>query len=146
MADRERNRIELSYDPDGDMLEIVVEGEAAVTYPTENKNVMVRVDDSGAVVGVMVSGVSSLGEQPFDLKLAAAVSSRMVTTNVAANEMGISVRRLQALLNQGRVRGAERVGRDWLVPAPTELVPGSRGPVGVAMEGKRVPKTAVRSH
>ncbi|MBM3932741.1 MAG: DUF2283 domain-containing protein [SAR202 cluster bacterium] len=133
MVETEEAQFELSYDPDGDMLEFLVPGKAAVTYPTSNEHVMVRIDSDGRVVGVMVRGVSAMGEAPFDLKLSSIVASkRKVTTSVAAREMGISVRRLQALLQQGRVEGAERVGRDWLVPLPAEVRPGLRGPQGVA--------------
>lgn len=108
MVSDKRAAMELSYDPDGDMLEILFEMKGAVTEPTEHENVMIRVDENGNVVGVMVSGVSSLGKEPFELKLAPSASARMVTTDVAANEMGVSVRRLQTLLTQGRVKGAER--------------------------------------
>jgi excisionase family DNA binding protein len=40
----------------------------------------------------------------------------VLTTKQAAAALGVSLRRVQALINAGRLK-AERVGRDWLIPA-----------------------------
>ena len=50
----------------------------------------------------------------------------------AAIELGISDRRMRQLARDGRVRGATKTGHEWLIPTPVEVIPGSRGPVGVA--------------
>jgi hypothetical protein len=42
--------------------------------------------------------------------------------------MGVSARRARALIASGRVEGAVKVGRDWLIPVSARVVPGSRGP------------------
>lgn len=42
--------------------------------------------------------------------------------------MGVSARRVRALIATGRVEGAVKVGRDWLIPVSARVVPGSRGP------------------
>ena len=39
---------------------------------------------------------------------------------------------VQQLLTQGRIVGAQRVGRSLAIPAPVQLLPWSGGPVGVA--------------
>jgi excisionase family DNA binding protein len=52
----------------------------------------------------------------------------MLSTADAAARLGISQRRLQALLKEGRVKGAERVGRAWLIPDNPQVIGGSRGP------------------
>ena len=50
----------------------------------------------------------------------------------AANRLGVSERSVRQLAGEGRVRGATKAGAEWLIPTPVELVPGRRGPVGVA--------------
>ena len=40
-----------------------------------------------------------------------------ITIEEAANQWGISVRRVQALCKEGRIQGAIRLGRDWRIPA-----------------------------
>jgi hypothetical protein len=53
---------------------------------------------------------------------------KRVTTEQAAEDNGISVRYLQRLCVEGRVPGAERVGRAWLVPASFKWERLPRGP------------------
>ena len=56
----------------------------------------------------------------------------------AADDLGITRTRLLRLLIEGRVKGAKKIGRDWVIPTPIELIPGSRGPAGVAgRKGKK---------
>ena len=55
-----------------------------------------------------------------------------VTVKQAAIRLGVSERRVRQLARDGRVRGATKTGAEWLIPAPVEVVPGKRGPVGVA--------------
>jgi|HubBroStandDraft_6_1064221.scaffolds.fasta_scaffold2053169_2 excisionase family DNA binding protein len=43
----------------------------------------------------------------------------LITTATAAAELGVSVRRVQALISAGRLR-ATQLGRDWLI-APRDL-------------------------
>lgn len=53
--------------------------------------------------------------------------------------LGISERRVRQLARDGRVRGATKAGAEWLIPTPVDVVPGKRGPAGVA---GRVPAAA----
>lgn len=39
-----------------------------------------------------------------------------VTTAEAAVSLGLTVRRVQAMLNAGKFVGAQKFGRDWLIP------------------------------
>ena len=39
---------------------------------------------------------------------------------------------MRQLAGEGRVRGASKADAEWLVPTPVELIPGRRGPIGVA--------------
>jgi len=62
------------------------------------------------------------------------VWTRQLTTREAAAALGVTPRRVVQLIAEGRIRGAERRGRDWLVPVdrgglPRVLLP-DRAPGG----------------
>ena len=42
------------------------------------------------------------------------MSKKIITTKVAAEMLGVTVRRVQALIKDGRLQ-AEKLGRDWVV-------------------------------
>lgn len=52
----------------------------------------------------------------------------ITTVAEAAHELGVSERRVRALCAEGRVVGARRIGRDWVIPRPIRVLPGVRGP------------------
>jgi excisionase family DNA binding protein len=39
---------------------------------------------------------------------------KLITTKEAAKELGVTVRRVQALIKAGRLR-AQKMGRDWII-------------------------------
>ena len=41
----------------------------------------------------------------------------IMTTSKAAEALGITPRRIQQLLKAGRIKGADKPGRDWIIPA-----------------------------
>ena len=45
------------------------------------------------------------------------------TADRAAEERGVSPRRMRQLLQQGRIQGAVRIGRQWCVPLPVVVLP-----------------------
>lgn len=51
-----------------------------------------------------------------------------LTIREFAQRLDITARRARALAASGRVEGAVKVGRDWLIPAATRVAPGTRGP------------------
>ena len=64
----------------------------------------------------------------------------LISTDEAAKLLGISTRRIRTLLQQDRVKGATKVGRQWLIPTPVEILPPSRKTsksVGVGIAVKR---------
>ena len=63
---------------------------------------------------------------------APAIDVANVTVREAANRLGVSERRVRKLARDGRLRGALKTGAEWLIPTPVEMIPGRRGPVGVA--------------
>ena len=60
------------------------------------------------------------------------VAQTYISSQQAAAEIGVSRRRMGQFLAAGRVVGAKRVGRAWIVPSPVKLTPGRRGPSGAA--------------
>ena len=46
-----------------------------------------------------------------------------VTAQRAAADRGISLTRIRQLLLQGRVEGAVKFGRQWLIPTPVLILP-----------------------
>lgn len=54
--------------------------------------------------------------------------TRFATVAEAAEELKVTTMRIRHLLQQGRIRGARKIGREWLIPLPMEVTPGSRGP------------------
>jgi hypothetical protein len=63
-------------------------------------------------------------------------TSHLLTMHEFARRLGVSARRARALAASGRVEGAVKVGRDWLIPASARVVPGTRGPRSRAAEGE----------
>ncbi|NEN91793.1 MAG: hypothetical protein F6K48_23975 [Okeania sp. SIO3H1] len=71
----------------------------------------------------------------------------IVTTTQAAFLLNISTGRLRTLLNQGRVQGAHKIKRLWMIPlnhrGMPEIKSGSRGPEGTWNKLRRKAKTIV---
>jgi len=59
----------------------------------------------------------------------------LLTIRELALRLGVTARRARALAASGRVEGAVKVGRDWLIPIATRVAPGRRGPRARAAEG-----------
>ncbi|MGK7918457.1 MAG: DNA-binding protein, partial [Trichodesmium sp.] len=70
-----------------------------------------------------------------------------VGTTEAAFLLNISTARLRLLLRQGRLQGAKKVKRFWVIPLNSrgmpEITPGSRGPQGTWNKGRRKGKTFI---
>lgn len=49
--------------------------------------------------------------------------TKQVNTEGAAEELGLSLSRTRALLRTGRLVGAEKIGRDWIIPSPVLVDP-----------------------
>ena len=52
----------------------------------------------------------------------------LVSGKQAASELGVSHRRIQRLCQDGRIKGALKVARDWIIPSPVKVVSGTKGP------------------
>ena len=50
-----------------------------------------------------------------------------MTVAELAAELGVSVRRARALCAAGRIEGAQKLGRDWIIRTPWRMTPGVPG-------------------
>ena len=53
-------------------------------------------------------------------------ASPMLTTADASAILGVTPQQVRTLCQRGRIRGAIRHGRDWLIPDPPERLPPPR--------------------
>ena len=129
-------KVFVSYDHEGDMLEVLWAFREGYFTPTEDERILKRLDDDGEVIGFMIHDMSTLKQpEPIEFELtseAPAADVANVTVREAAIRLGVSERRVRKLARDGRVRGAAKTGAEWLIPTPVEVIPGKRGPVGVA--------------
>lgn len=124
------------YDDEGDMLEVLWGFREGYFTPTDDERILKRLDDDGEVIGFLIHDMSTLKQpDPVEFELASEASAddvANVTVRQAALELGVSERRVRQLAGEGRIQGATKVGTEWLIPTPVELVPARRGPIGVA--------------
>ena len=134
-------KVFVSYDHEGDMLEVLWAFREGYFTATDDERILKRLDDDGQVIGFLIHEMSTLKEpSPVEFELASEAPAddvANVTVREAANRLGVSERRVRKLARDGRIRGALKTGAEWLIPTPVEMIPGKRGPVGVA--GRVVP-------
>jgi hypothetical protein len=56
---------------------------------------------------------------------------RYLTASEAAQAWHVSPRRVRQLASTDRIPGAQKMGRDWLIPPEASITPKNRGPKGV---------------
>jgi uncharacterized protein YuzE len=61
--------VKMWFDPEADFLEVVFEQKPGYSRPTENDQVMERVDEAGNVIGFSILRVSSLKNLPLEVAL-----------------------------------------------------------------------------
>ena len=129
-------KVFVSYDHEGDMLEVLWAFREGYFTPTDDERILKRLDDNGEVIGFLIQEMSTLNEpSPVEFELASEAPDddvANVTVREAAVRLGVSQRRVRKLARDGRMRGAVKAGAEWLIPTPVEVIPGRRGPVGVA--------------
>ena len=122
-------------DSEGDLLEVGWSIEKGYFTETDDERVLKRVNLDGEVIGFMVQGVRSMKGSFIDLDIGREQPTGSVdnlTVKGAADELGVTEARVRQLASQGRIEGAHKVGRDWIIPRPVEVRPGTRGPAGAA--------------
>ena len=129
-------KVFVSYDHEGDMLEVLWAFREGHFTPTDDERVLKRLDDDGEVIGFLIHEMSTITDpSPIEFELAPEAPAddvANVTVKEAANGLGVSERRVRKLARDGRVRGATKAGGEWLIPTPVDVIPGRRGPAGVA--------------
>ncbi len=76
-------------------------------------------------------------------------TEELIGTTEAAFLLNISAVRLRQLLQQGRVVGAYKQGRRWVIPLTKgmpKIKPGSRGPKGTWGKRRRTAETRIHIH
>ncbi len=61
--------VKMWFDPEADFLEVTFEQKPGFFRPTENDQVMEKVDEAGNVLGFSVLRVSSLKKVPLEVEL-----------------------------------------------------------------------------
>lgn len=129
-------KVFVSYDHEGDMLEVLWALREGYFTPTNDDRILKRLDDDGEVIGFLIHEMSTLDQaNPVEFELASEAPAgdvANVTVREAAVRLGVSERRVRKLARDGRLRGAVKAGAEWLIPTPVEVIPGKRGPSGVA--------------
>ena len=129
-------RVSVWYDDEGDMLEVLWAFREGYFSPTGDERILKRINDDGEVIGFLIHDVSSLKQtSPIEFELTSespADDVANVTVRQAAIRLGVSERRVRKPAGDGRVRGATKAGGEWLIPTPVDVIPGRRGPAGVA--------------
>ena len=125
-------KVFVSYDHDGDMLEVLWVFREGYFAPTDDERILKRLDDDGEVIGFLIHEMSTITEpSPVEFELTSETAEddvANVTVREAAIRLGVSERRVRKLARDGRVRGAMKTGAEWLIPTPVEVIPGRRGP------------------
>ncbi|MGH8469366.1 MAG: helix-turn-helix domain-containing protein [Gammaproteobacteria bacterium] len=63
----------------------------------------------------------------------------LLTVPEAAQRLGVTRQWVLALCAQGRVRGAKKIGRQWLIPAGAKVDPPPPKPAGRPLRTKQIP-------
>jgi len=61
--------VKMWFDPEADFLEVIFDQKPGYFRPTDNDQVMERVDEDGNVIGFSVLRVSSLKKAPLEVAL-----------------------------------------------------------------------------
>lgn len=132
-------KVFVSYDKEADMLEVLWALREGYFSPTGDERIDKRLDDDGELIGFLIHDLGGLDDLvPLEIELTAEAPAKdvaNVTAGRAAVELGVTDGRVRQLAREGRLRGAVKAGHEWLIPTPIEVIPGRRGPVGVARRG-----------
>ena len=60
------------------------------------------------------------------------IPSPYITAKQAAEEVSLSYSRIRQLLNEGRIEGAFKAPRDWLIPSPVKILPRQSNTLGTS--------------
>ena len=105
-------KVSVWYDHEGDMLEVLWAFREGYFTPTDDERILKRLDDDGEVIGFLIHEMSTVKQPtPLEFELASETPADAVinvTARQAADELGISDRRLRQLARDGRLRRGPR--------------------------------------
>ena len=132
----ENRRIAAWYDEENDTLHVRWKDGVGYYSPTSDDRVLERVSEDGVEsLGFMIEEVRSLtrGDRAeFEIGVGATGDVKNLSVEMAADQLGVTPRYIRRLCQDGRVRGAKRLGHSWVIPTPLDIAEGSRGRPGVA--------------
>lgn len=132
----EKRRINAWYDENNDTLHIRWKDGVGYYSPTIDDRVLERVSEDGSEsLGFMIEDVRSLtrnDKAEFEIGVSATGEVKNLSVEMAADQLGVTPRYIRRLCQDGRVRGAKRLGHSWVIPVPIDIAKGSRGRPGVA--------------
>ena len=98
-------KVFVSYDHEGDMLEVLWAFREGYFTPTNDERVLKRLDDDGEVIGFLIHEMSTLKEPShLEFELASETPAddvANVTVREAAVRLGVSERRVRKLARTG---------------------------------------------
>ena len=104
-------KVFVSYDHEGDMLEVLWAFREGYFTPTDDERILKRLDDGGEVIGFLIHEMSTLKQpEPIEFELASespADDVADVTVREAAVRLGVSERRVRKLASDGRRAGSD---------------------------------------
>lgn len=56
--------------------------------------------------------------------------SEFIGVKECAAKLGVAISRVTVLCRQGRIAGAQKIGRDWIIPSEPKVTAGSRSRPG----------------
>ena len=126
--------VKVTWEPGSDILEVTwAPGGGTYESVDGHERVLERVDAHGNTLGFMVHEFSAHGGPDIlEFELAGEPRSGVsnLTADLAARELGVSGARVRKLLSDGRIEGARKIGRDWVVPTPVRVSPAAHRLVG----------------
>jgi|GEM_PF-2524051 excisionase family DNA binding protein len=132
----EHRKITAWYDEENDTIHFRWRDGTGYYTVTGDDRVLERVsEDWSEPLGFMIEGVHSLtrdDKAEFELGVTATGEVKNLSVEMAAERLGVTPRYIRRLCQDGRVRGAKRLGRAWVIPTPVNVAVGSRGKTGVA--------------
>ena len=132
----ENRKVAVWYDEENDTLHIRWKDGSGYYSTTSDDRVLERVSDDGSEsLGFMIESVHSLtrnDKAEFETGVGATGEVKNLSVEMAADQLGVTPRYVRRLCQDGRVRGARRLGHSWVIPMPIDITVGSRGRPGVA--------------
>ena len=129
-------KITVWFDEENDTVHVRWKGGGGYYSSTDDDRVLERVSEDGSEsLGFMIEGVHSLtrnDKAEFEVGVAATGEVKNLSVEMAADRLGVSPRYVRRLCQDGRVRGARRLGHSWVIPIPIDITVGGRGKPGVA--------------